>query len=1421
MGNIGRIAVPTYPAAGTFPIVPDMGWGMAIAPRVSVHPFLSANGKIEQRYLLGSGARRFRFTRRGMNEAERNALRAFWEARSGPYQPFTYNAPTDDGAGTTPYTVRFDDAPFTWDFVSNAVSSTGLELVEEVSTNPAYVVAGTDERFAGAPLLAGLLAQEQDVIPLVKIRVGEAAVPSIFLSTRRCVVGGQQYEPRVLGWKIRQSMQGGGHEGGADDVRIQLGNADRVITQLVQDTDCTNALVEFSFYHVATQRKLDFWRGFLYDFAGENEPVFDLFASDILYPVELVYPPRTVTRYCWKEFNDGQGCPGFDGGINLSVPCDKGYDTPQGCVYHNLAKYHGGIAAKPQEVRVKDNSTGTWGWGRDAFTSSSQVAEGIMGETLPEIYFEADTYDSEGALVHLPVNCKVAAARDEGDFVDEIGVIGVGPIAEFGPDSQFLADGQPPHGPGHLGLRLCFGDDPVNEVGFRPDANSHEFGLGQGGAGVQTYPGATRAAGTAFCEIRRVDEKGMQYSRVGDRSMQASIKRGLQRWAWSGAGARALAVLTNPAWVAVNAFLNGIGLRFASAAVAEDWFDLNAALAAGSLCDWIVPKLVGAGTEKQFRFKGVIQEQKPLRDWEIEILNNALAYYSFAFGKLRIGTRSNSSAVDAFDAGNIVAGTLKLSPLKPKFNYFEVHFADEEYGFILNHTALGDVDHQKRLGSAIGARQVKPGQISLSGCSTKSHALRINRVRLREELGGATAAEWARAREGTLRSTFLAVNTEPGAVIRVDHEDVPGGTGEFRVLGYTLNDDFSMDFEVRTSTDSMYDDVSGPKPADVTANKVPMEYSFAPADWNFSVETSKNGKLVLKNFTCKTNNYSVDKGVFEVYYIPEAEGVYGSLDGMPLPAEDTTIHYFGAAPRDGEFALIEDEILKIVSTDPASKTASVIRGENVFNDPLNVAVEHNRAIATIDSKVGQNIFTLLGVPEKGIRPGDAIIHVEAVGTGEEYWSWVGQFDSDTGRLVCCTNLPIAEVGHTINHDPRIWPVTFRTEIVNFGAKFFRTEGRARFEHVIDLPFAGVVAVRGWLENGQGIKSEPLLKMFTVQPQARLRTLGTTQYVFPYDGLPGGARPNAFQLLRAERTQTFERGYLVRESSFGPIQAPRAVSALVPANYLHGGTIIIGGAPAAGDQISIEIGNPANDSVYLLIPRYEVNVTDGLTPGAIAQNLSYWLNGTEEFVAFYRAEYSGAEVRIFDKCGVNGQISVSVSGGVTAVASGVSAKLGINQGRRYAGCFSGPDYRSDLSPLSNSTGPTGGATRVEINECQVSQDTRVNTFELYAAPDGADGPLYLIGTNPNDGAQIVDTVTEELLPGLTPYPGATLPPAAGTITALVKQNGGQLVFFRIDADKAMSEELNGLGIGAISQGTELTVDLTNNSGEPADVRLILE
>jgi len=280
------------------------------------------------------------------------------------------------------------------------------------------------------------------------------------------------------------------------------------------------------------------------------------------------------------------------------------------------------------------------------------------------------------------VNAKVASGRDESDFYAAVGIVGEGPLGAYGTGHKL--DGQHHHGyPGALGLMTSLGPDP----------NPTTFGF-------DTDAGPERAAGTAFLMIRRSDAKGLQLSHLSEHAMEAVVAQGLSGWVWTSPGVRVFGPpLTNPIWIAVNMLLRARGLRLGSGATtqqldfAETLFHVDAAVAAAAICDEQVTKLVGTGTETQFKFRGVLQEEKPLRDWLQEVLMNCLGYYTFANGKLKLGVRVNSSAVEAFTEGNILFRSLELAPLKPSFNHLTANFADEDFEFVANSISLYDIDH--------------------------------------------------------------------------------------------------------------------------------------------------------------------------------------------------------------------------------------------------------------------------------------------------------------------------------------------------------------------------------------------------------------------------------------------------------------------------------------------------------------------------------------------------------------------------------------------------------------------------------------------------------------------------------------------------------------------------------------------------------
>jgi hypothetical protein len=796
MDQIGRITVPEIVPSGVFPITPDYPYGLSNGPQVVEHQFGSGNAKITQRFLLGTGTRRFTIRKNWLRDADRIALRNFWESKYGPYGAFTYNAPNDNGIGTTPVTCRFANEPISWEMVADWACTLGVTLIEIPQTSPSYPLNQTVNRFPPSALQTALLAQVQEIIPLVRIQPLQPGYPAIHLSDRRCTIGGQLYQARLIEFDgISQSI---GNE--SDEAQFTFGDADRAMRNLANDVDLFRAEIALSLFHVVTGIKLDLWKGNIVNWSCDAGPEFRVTAADGLYELNLPYPTRKISRTCWKPLNSA-ACPfASQGALDLvnfpdadPTRCDKGFDTPNGCRAHGMNDYYGGIMAKPQGVRIKDNSTGVWGFGRSTLTSVSLVADSIYDQVLPEIYTDSA----------MPVNAKIASGRDESDFYAAVGIVGEGPLGAYG--SGHKLDGQYHHGyPGPLGLMESLGPDPnPTTFGFDSDA------------------GPERAAGTAFLMIRRSDAKGLQLSRLSEHAMEAVVAQGLSGWVWTSPGVRVFGPpLINPIWIAVNMLLRARGLRLGAGATAqqldfaETLFDVEAAIAAAEICNEQVTKLVGSGTETQFKFRGVLQEEKPLRDWLQEVLVNCLGYYTFANGKLKLGVRVNSSAVEAFTEGNILFRSLQLAPLKPSFNHLTANFADEDFEFVANSISLYDIDHATLIGGGAGPLFLK-STVNLSGTASKSQAARIITVRLREELGGITPEEWKRARQIAFKTTVLALNTEPGMVCSMTHPDMPGGTGEFRVTGWRLNRDYSIDIQGRTTTDSMYDLVSGPKPADV------------------------------------------------------------------------------------------------------------------------------------------------------------------------------------------------------------------------------------------------------------------------------------------------------------------------------------------------------------------------------------------------------------------------------------------------------------------------------------------------------------------------------------------------------------------------------------------------------------------------------
>ncbi len=311
--------------------------------------------------------------------------------------------------------------------------------------------------------------------------------------------------------------------------------------------------------------------------------------------------------------------------------------------------------------------------------------------------------------------------------------------------------------------------------------------------------------------------------------------------------------------------------------------------------------------EKQFRFQGVLAQQKPFRDWLTEILACGLGYYTWEFGKLKLGCRINASSTDAFTIGNFLFQSLRLEPTEASFEHLIIDFADQAYQYQANTAEYQDKTHAayySRAGAPLTARQ------HMVGCATLSQALRLAAVRTREEIGGVNAAEWRNARNASWKTTMLALGTEVGQVVSISHPDVPGGYGDFRIQSWRLNKDWSIDITARTVTPSMYDLTVGPKPADVAPPPLPGMFYAIPLGpmWApYQIQAPSNDALFPGEWTFDSNQVYTDLGDGSVLamlsitgrlpvnqFIPGAAPP-SSAQSRRAPPED----HFPAAPRCG------------------------------------------------------------------------------------------------------------------------------------------------------------------------------------------------------------------------------------------------------------------------------------------------------------------------------------------------------------------------------------------------------------------------------------------------------------------------------------------------------------------------------------------
>jgi hypothetical protein len=397
----------------------------------------------------------------------------------------------------------------------------------------------------------------------------------MYLSDRRCTVGGQLYVPRLTGIGeagsdvlISQDIKGT-----SDSVKLTFGNADRVMTQLMNDTDLKWAEIDLCLYHVNSGILLQLWKGVIQTFASDGSANFPVTCSDGFFQIMNQYPERQVSRQCWKTFNDGANCPWATAGSGGSATsCDYYLESANGCQSHGMSAYFGGQQADPQGVIIKDDSTGFLGFARNSVNATSIIADTVWGLALQEIWCNS----GGNPLYAFMASPLMVDYRDESTFADSLGIIGAGPLGGFTASMVVTnADGyryvvcpmvdgftwqgfqvngnlnvtkyQP-----NMGLRLVTGTDPVN-------ASTDYFSLGQGTP--QVWQPNNYAAGVALCEMRIVKPSAIQPSTPDQHKMTVPIDYGLWGWVWDHTGARsAVQGLVNPFWIAVNMLLRAMGL---------------------------------------------------------------------------------------------------------------------------------------------------------------------------------------------------------------------------------------------------------------------------------------------------------------------------------------------------------------------------------------------------------------------------------------------------------------------------------------------------------------------------------------------------------------------------------------------------------------------------------------------------------------------------------------------------------------------------------------------------------------------------------------------------------------------------------------------------------------------------------------------
>jgi hypothetical protein len=522
-----------------------------------------------------------------------------------------------------------------------------------------------------------------------------------------------------------------------------------------------------------------------------------------------------------------------------------------------------------------------------------------------------------------------------------------------------------------------------------------------------------------------------------------------------------------------------------------------------------------------------------------------------------------------------------------------------------------------------------------------------------------------------------------------------------------------------------------------------------------------------------------------------------------IDSDDTSLVLRGDLVSVDDYLQIQQEIVRVttITTGPPNQEVVIARAQLGTSAASHVATSATVSAVSAASNAEFTINTGLAC-----LPGESALLI----TGHFTQQTLAGYDSATG--VAFTALPYVAISptDTMNISRRVYRLAVQREIVNFQPRFFKSAARASFVHEVSLPSCRVAAVAGVLENTRGLFSTEVIWRAPAEFPYGLRTLGETAYVMRHPSLPTGTNLDAFESLSVVRAQSV--AWVVAEQSGTdavgqPVPTPRSVTVVQPSSITGSGTITIAGTINSAGRIYVKIGAGTAERQAMDVPVF--SITTETTAAQVATALTNWLNGTEQFTAFFNATVASAVITISDLTGRGGTIATAVTGGVTAARMGLGSQLGILTGRRYRVSFDTAEGEGALSSMSKSTGPTGDATQVDILDVPIPASARVTAVNIYAAPDGKTTPWYLVATvSGTFVATATDSIAEASLTGQAAYAGGAGPTVAGAVKVTIRQNGNAWCEVRIADDASRSNVVDGLALEPLAEGAVLTADVVN-------------